>query len=155
MISSRPRPPRGYPPVPVCAVWSTILLGCLLPAGCSKPDYKLVLVSSRVTVNGKGVADINVSFQPSQEGKAEPGPGSFGRTDAEGRYSLKTVQEPPVDGAVVGTHVVTFRAGAPESLKTDEAVAPAVILPMEALRGLPFEVPAEGTDQADFHLNSP
>jgi hypothetical protein len=131
----------------------TVLVACLLPCGCGGPGYKLAPVSGRVTLNGKPLAAVQVSFQPSQEGKSEPGPGSFGATDADGRYSLKTVTEPPADGAVVGRHVVTFRARAPQSLKTDEAVAPGVMLPVRAVDGsLSFDVTSEGTDRADFKL---
>jgi hypothetical protein len=130
-----------------------VVAGFLLPCGCGGPGYKLAPVSGRVTLNGKPLADVQVSFQPSQKGKAEPGPGSFGTTDADGRYSLRTVTEPPADGAVAGMHVVTFRARSPESLKTDEAVAPTVMLPVRAVDGsLSFEVPPEGTDRADFNL---
>jgi hypothetical protein len=135
-----------------CSLLAAVV-ACLLPCGCGGPGYKLAPVSGRVTLKGKPLADVKVSFQPSQKGKSEPGPGSFGTTDADGRYSLKTVTEPPADGAVVGTHVVTFRITTPQSLTTDEAVAPGIMLPVRAVDGsLSFEVTPEGTDQADFDL---
>jgi hypothetical protein len=145
----------GRMDLPRCAwaLLSTVLAACLLSCGCGGPGYKLAPVSGRVTLHGKPLADVQVSFQPSQEGRSEPGPGSFSTTDADGRYSLKTVTEPPREGAVVGRHVVTFRARAPESLKTDEAVAPGVMLPVRAVDGsLSFVVTPEGTEQADFQL---
>ena len=135
---------------------ATLLVSCLGVIGCGGPGYELASVSGRITLNGKPIPDVHVSFQPSQEGNAEPGPGSFGKTDADGRYSLRTVTEPPADGALVGLHVITLRASSPESLKTDEAVAPAVMLPVQAVNGsLSFEVPPEGTDQADINLTLP
>jgi len=153
MTPSQTRPGRnGARPRPYGCLL-IVVVSFLLPCGCGGPDYELAPVSGRVTLNGKPLADIQVSFQPSHAGKSAPGPGSFGTTDADGRYSLKTVTEPPVQGAVVGRHVVTFRARSPQSLKTDEAVAPGVMLPVRAVDGsLSFDVTAEGTDQADFKL---
>lgn len=134
--------------------WLLIFLaGSLLPAGCGGLDYELAPVSGRITLHGKPLADVLVNFQPNQEGNPEPGPGSFARTDADGCYSLKTIAEPPTEGAVVGPHVVTLTAYDAKSLETDEATAPAVMLPVQAVDGsLSFEVPAEGTDQANFDL---
>ncbi len=155
MTSSQGKPRRSDPRLRACCSLSVMLIGCVLVSGCGGPGYEVAPVSGRITLNGKPIAEIHVSFQPSQEGNSEPGPGSFGKTDAEGRYSLQTVAEPPRDGAVVGSHVVMLRVSVPESANTDEVVAPALMLPVEAVDGsLSCEVPPKGTDQANFNLKA-
>ena len=57
----------------------------LLAVGCSGPGFDFVPVSGRVTKNGQPLANVRVTFQPEGE---NPGPGSAGTTDADGRYTL-------------------------------------------------------------------
>ena len=84
-----------------------LLLGSalLLVLGCGG-GAKVVPVTGRVTLNGKPLADAKVSFQPIAKEKSmeAAGPGSTGKTDAEGKFTLKTPTGQ--DGAVVGMHRV-------------------------------------------------
>src|SRR5262249_49789958 len=81
------------------------VLICL--AGCKSHPYDVVSVSVVVPINGKPVKDVRVGFQPTDTTKLNPGPGSVGITDAEGRYTLKAIGL-NTNGAVVGEHTVMF-----------------------------------------------
>ena len=126
----------------------------ILP-GCGGSDYQVVPVSGKITYGGKPLANIHVSFQPQGDpaGRAKPGPGSFGVTDAEGRYTLRTVA-PEEDGAVVGTHVVRLAQQTEnEDIKNDLSAPRSTLLPEPCRDGrLTFPVPEGGTDAADFEL---
>src|SRR5262249_54064491 len=75
-------------------------------AGCNSEPYRVAPVTGRVTLDGKPVPQLAVMFQPvATDGNTNPGPGSYGVTDADGRYSMKLVgKETP--GAVIGKHKV-------------------------------------------------
>lgn len=136
--------------------------GAVAAAGCSKGPYETAPVSGRVTLNGKPVEKIAVMFQPvAPKGSMNPGPGSFGITDADGRYSLKVIgtDEP---GAVVGMHKVRIEPytepGDPSDDRPRKPPKLAVPIPrrynqMEAI--LEFDVTPKGSDKADFDLKSP
>lgn len=158
-------PPDSTPP---CATRRTTLgrLGCVvllccLLAGCGK-EYEVAPVSGRVTLDGKPMADVGVTFVPLAKDKKKPnvGPGSIGKTDAEGRFTLKTVNGE--EGAVPAEHVVRMSAASPPvgGQNGDELAAPSRTsgkspLPRNAEDGtLHFVVPPEGTDKADFELKS-
>jgi len=91
------------------ASFRPLAAGCfvvLLIVGCeSGPKGKVTPVAGRVTLDGKPLAGITVSYMP----ETSPGqiPGSFGMTNADGNYVLKTADGR--DGAVVGKHDVTVR----------------------------------------------
>ncbi|MHC4177940.1 MAG: hypothetical protein ACYSWU_10555, partial [Planctomycetota bacterium] len=111
-------------------------------------------------MNGKPLPNvvINVSFQPVSAGTDDPnpGPGSHGTTDAAGRFTLRTI-EPDADGAVVGKHIVRLTTKPPEQAPEDDR-APVYkeFVPLHWRDGSKtFEVPPEGTDQANFELSSP
>ena len=133
-----------------------ILIALLLP-GCGGTDYELAPVSGRVTLDGKPLAEAKVSFQPvaGQSDQPNPGPGSYGTTDADGRYTLRTI-EPDADGAVVGPHKVRLTGKMPPQDPADDTapVFKDVIPPQWRDGSQTFEVPPEGTDQADFELIS-
>jgi hypothetical protein len=126
-------------------------------SGCGHSDYHVVPVSGKITYAGKPLANLHVSFQPRGDaaGRSKPGPGSFGVTDAEGRYTLRTV-DPEEDGAVVGTHVVRLaRQTEAMDIKNDHSAPRSTPLPEPCRDGsLTFTVPDEGTDAADFELQS-
>lgn len=132
---------------------------CLAMFGCgSKGD--VVPVSGTVRVDGKPTENIAVSFTPIL-GQSTPGPTSSGLTDSEGRFTLSTVQERRISGAVPGRHRVTLNRRIPglDGLPYGEAVTKVA----EANRALPpstrdgsltFDVPSSGTAEADFPLTS-
>ena len=139
----------------------TAVLGVVAVAGCSKEPYSLASVSGKVTLNGRPLPNATVTFQPIGSLKQDPGPGSTGRTDADGRYTLLTVAVGSRRrGAVVGWHHVsiTTQSGAkPQASSDDRQRPPPEILPdrYNARTDLKFEVPPKGTEQADFELTSP
>jgi hypothetical protein len=129
------------------------LICCTVLCGCGGKDYTVAPVSGRVTLDNSPIAGVHVDFQPDSfgTGTINPGPGSYGTTDADGRYTLQTV-EPTEPGAVVGRHRVRLSVSQEnEGVDTDEWLPPPRVLPPECLDGsITFEVPPEGTDQADF-----
>jgi hypothetical protein len=132
----------------------------ILAAGCSGEPYQTASVSGRVTLNGQPVAGVAVMFQPvAPDGNVNPGPGSTGVTDSEGRYSLKVIGK-DIRGAVIGMHKVRLtpfeQPGDPSDDRPKRA-KPTLRIPARynKLEGTPFEVPAGGTDKADFPLTSP
>jgi hypothetical protein len=139
--------------LPVAAV-------AVLATGCSKAPYDTAAVSGRVTLNGEPLAGVAVMFQPiAPDGNINPGPGSYGITDADGRYSLTLIgKETP--GAVVGKHKVriALHDDTPQDISDDtpKRRTKAKVQPppkydrAEAL--LEFEVSAKGSTSADFEL---
>ena len=84
------------------------------------------------------------------------GPGSYCRTDQDGRFTLKTLHGD--DGAVVGGHRILIRAyRASKGPKGQFVVERPEIVPARYndKSELQFQVPADGTDAADFQLTSP
>lgn len=66
--------------------------------GPAKPDKPFGKVTGRVTWKGEPLANALVAFEP------ENARGSYGRTDADGIYTLSYRGQPW--GAVIGSHVV-------------------------------------------------
>lgn len=137
----------------------TVLLACAGCGGGGGPS--VVPVSGRVTLDGEPVADAFVRFVP--EAVDMPGLDSGAQTDADGRYTLNAADGR--DGAIVGTHririttlsVPTGDSGSAVS-ESDEAVPPdrPELIPViyNANSQLNFDVPAGGTDEANFQLSS-
>ncbi|MCS7021219.1 MAG: DUF4198 domain-containing protein [Gemmataceae bacterium] len=143
---------------------SALLIGVTL-LGCSDSRPKFVPVSGRVLVDGKPVANLMVTFQPIQTDKnKDPGPGSAGITDAEGRFVLKvSSQQYSGDGAIVGKHKVRIGTVLPgEGVATDPSIGSPDDAPLAGKELIPpqynqdtiltFEVPSSGTDQANFEI---
>lgn len=135
-----------------------IAAGMLMLCGCSNEPYAFAPVSGKVTLDGQPLAEAHVSFQP-LEGR-DPGPGSYGQTNAQGEYALKVVGTDRA-GAVVGKHRVAI------SLTTSGPTAKAKPLadipgaPKERLPAkynmnseLTYDVPKGGTKEANFDLTS-
>jgi hypothetical protein len=134
----------------------------VLFAGCSSEPYKVAKVSGLVTFDGKPLPNAEVMFQPEPgEGSINPGPGSAGTTNSEGRYTLKVIGK-DTNGAVVGKHKVRITMAGP-STTTDSSddrpkrTKPAVKIPAR-YNGkdtvLKWEVSRGGTDSANFELTS-
>ena len=82
-----------------------VAAACFVTTGCS--NYSLAPVSGRVTYKGEPVVGVDVVFYPKAVGDdPDVGPFSFGTTDENGAYVLKT--RDGEDGAVVGEHRVSF-----------------------------------------------
>jgi hypothetical protein len=133
-------------------------------AGCADGGPRYADVSGRVTLNGEPLAGVSVDFQPVAAGKdADPGPGSTGKTDRDGRYTLRSQLDAGRSGAVVGKHQV--RVWAPEAAdgadaasgrpKAKKPATPPIPGRYHVESKLTFEVPAGGTAAADFALTSP
>jgi hypothetical protein len=133
----------------------------VLSAGCRGEGYKTSLVSGRVTLNGVPVAKVAVMFQPiAPQGSINPGPGSYGITNADGRYNLRLIGKETL-GAVVGKHKVRIENYTEPGETFDERPRPrepAVLIPakynaVEAV--LEFDVSSRGSEAANFDLTDP
>jgi hypothetical protein len=131
--------------------------------GCSSQPYQVAQVSGRVTLDGKPLPKASVTFVPmaSKDNQA-PGPTAAGLTDADGRFKVEVdSRDPRKAGAVVGKcriYITTVIGDAP----ADDRDAGG---PVKRIRDkvperynmkteLVFDVPAGGTDQANFDLKS-
>jgi hypothetical protein len=130
-----------------------LLLGLL--AGCSSQGPAVVPVSGRVTLDGQPLADATLSFQPitDKSSTTQPATGSYGKTDADGRYTLRLI-EPDQPGAIVGKHAVTVTTAVAANPASDEIkLKQPEVLPLAA-RTREIDVPPGGTEQADIELKS-
>ncbi len=132
--------------------------GMLSLLGCGS-NGKLAPVSGVVKLNGKPVADVEVIFQPVTESVNSPGPAAFGVTGADGRYTLKVVGE-NTPGATIGKSRVQFSGKASAADFSEDGTKrgkPAVSIPARysTESKIDFDVPAKGTNTADFELKSP
>ena len=136
-----------------CAV---LALGCLVVAGCGKGGggFKVVPVSGKVKLDGKALPEIAVTFQPVAAGtKADPGPGSTGKTDSEGKYTLMLVDVSRKAGAVVGKHEVRFAPIGPPSDPSSD-IAPKIANPIPPkYQQNPPEVEVTGDKTKDGNLD--
>lgn len=132
---------------------SVILL--LLFAGCG--GGKTAKVEGMVTLDGKPLSDIRVMFQPDNKDPNAGGFGSFGLTDAEGKFSLK-LSDSGKDGAVVGKHFVNLAdklTEDPEDSDAGTANVPKSRIPPRYLKApLDFEVKAGEVNTANFELTT-
>lgn len=155
--------------IPRITAFTALVLGTLAVAGCGGGP-KLAPVSGIVTVDGKPYPNAVVSFQPvAMKNGDNPGRGSVGKTDKDGKFTLKYEGQEP--GAVVGKHVVrivtdgvfgieqdaskTVGTGSddytpPKSVKADP-IPPEWFDPNNPKH---YEVPPGGTDKADFPITT-
>jgi len=127
----------------------------LFTTGCPQRTYPVAPVSGTVKINGEPVEGAKIKFQPvSKASSGEAGGGSYATTDKDGKYTLKLILQDG-EGAVVGEHRVHITTGEPEG----ESDAPKIVgerVPPEWRDGEhTFTVPPEGTDSADFDIDSP
>lgn len=126
-------------------------------AGCSQKPYELAPVSGTVTLDGEPLAGAAVNFQPVRSrGNDNPGPGSSGRCDGDGRYQLTTIHGDP--GAVVGQHRIRIYSDRQpvDSSRDESGPAPRDLMPdrYNTRTELTLDVTPDGTSQADFSLTS-
>ena len=124
-----------------------ILAGCSSSAG-------LAPVSGKVTLDGKPLADAHVAFQPMAGSKMPKSAGSFGVTNENGDFTLRTFDDER-PGAAVGSHRVLINL---KRANTDDAPprTPPKRLPerYNVQSELNFEVKPGGTSEANFDLKS-
>ncbi len=77
----------------------------LLCTGCGD---NVAPVSGRVTLDQKPLANATVIFSPLSD-QFNPGPGSRGKTDANGEFTLQLMNK-DVKGAMIGKHKVSITA---------------------------------------------
>ncbi len=131
------------------STWRFVGLVLVLAApGCAKPP-PLGEVSGTVTMEGKPLAGVNVTFSPIVE-KGQPRlASSSGTTDAAGRYTLTCEDGRP--GAMVGKHrVVVVRPrpgrGSPEAAQPPPGPGIPSIYTTASATPLEFEVAAGSND---------
>jgi hypothetical protein len=136
-----------------------LLLIALAALGCGKESYRLASVSGQVRLNGKPLPRAWVHFAPkASKQNIAPGPTSHGRTDRDGRFTLGV--DPQHPGAVVGLNRVfisTLEEGTGDvpdagGMKTFRDRVP---WRYNQETKLVYEVPLEGTSEADFDLKAP
>jgi hypothetical protein len=125
------------------AVFATAICG-----GCRQEGPDVAPVSGMVTLDGEPLEGATVLFQPAS------GRPSRGTTDNRGHYELSYTQDRA--GAVVGPHTVHITTA--ETITQDDGTMTATPerVPERYNRSseLTVEVPAGGTDSADFQLES-
>ncbi|MDH3718582.1 MAG: hypothetical protein OES79_10725 [Planctomycetota bacterium] len=128
----------------------------LAAGGCGGEAYPLAPVAGTVTLDGAPVADARIGFEPvRQDDSPNAGPGSYGKTDPQGRYRLKALHGD--EGAVVGPHVVwisTLEEKEHPDGRIEILVEERIPARYRGGATLQFTVPADGTDEADFKLTS-
>ncbi len=150
---------------PRTAACALALLACVGALGCSD-GLNTAEVSGRITFQGQPLVGAAIATQPIAKEDRNPGPGSFGETDAEGRYQLELVK-PAKPGAIVGEHrvLITPQADAPDKDIYSEAADAWSDDPRGNVRpqqrrwpkrfqdgSLRLTVPAAGRTDADFEL---
>jgi hypothetical protein len=137
--------------------FSLVVVAVLVTAaGCSDGRFEIAPVSGVISINGEPIKDAHINFEPRASGEdGLAGVGSYGDTDSEGRYELKTLDNET--GAVVASHRVTIRTFVGEGGPNGSTkVIRKELLPKKyhSSSKLTFEVPAGGTDQANFDLTT-
>lgn len=165
-----------------CFIVSVALMA-LRVMGCGNQEYVLAPVSGVVKVDGKPVAGLRVAFEPiATEKNSAPGPESIGITNAEGEFELKTFDERPRSGAVVGkcrVRIWSMPSGQADAVFDDRAENYDPVAEIKAIREqirnskkkavaasgpiplryndqttLSFDVPESGSDAANFDIQS-
>lgn len=95
----------------LCAILVALSLGC---ARGNQPE--LGTVHGRITLDGKPLAGVTISFQPGDGGRQ-----SSDETDEQGRYDLIYLRD--IHGAKVGKHRVVLGSSAPDAPKSDRLPA--------------------------------
>ncbi len=140
-------------------LWGQMLSVLAIPLmfGCDSSKHQLAPVSGIVTLDGEPLSDGVVNFQPMAGKNVNVGPGSNARTDEQGRFVMNTIDDQP--GAIVGKHRVRIYSFSPESPRVDDTDSepPSERVPhrYNYRSKLTFDVPAEGTSEANFELELP
>ncbi len=120
----------------------------LSTAGCGGPGYPLANVSGTVSMNGKPLADANVTFSPAG---GQSGPSSSGKTDSEGKFELVTIDlDHP--GAVPGQHRVTITTAQATGDDERATISRELVPPKYRDGSFKFEVPEIGSEVANIEI---
>ena len=119
-----------------------LLSGLVLLPGCGQ-GLPVVPASGVVLLDGAPLANVTVMTQPIATDSPNPGPGSFGRTDAEGRFDLELVK-PELRGAIIGDHRVMITPVGTATEKWPGSFADG---------SLRIQVPKEGTKELRVELS--
>ncbi len=136
------------------------MLVVIVATGCNSSKFEFAPVEGRVLLDGKPVTQAKIVFMPSATtDDGEAGPYSQGLTNAEGRFTLETVETAPRKGAVVGPHriiVSTKQARLDPEVLDREIIDVPESIPWEYTyykrSPLVYDVPRGGTNSADFAL---
>lgn len=91
--------------------FTALIFVVIVATGCGPSGPALGTVKGNVTLDGKALPNVAVTFEPEAGGRA-----STGKTDASGNYSLIFMDK---DGAIVGKHKVRVTAlGTPGEVKS-------------------------------------
>lgn len=129
-----------------------VVLWAAMASGCG--GARTAPVSGTVNLDGKPLAGATVSFTP-LAGDAGGVGGSAGKTDEQGRYTLRTIVEDR-PGAAVGKHRVVINLYKENPNNPDQAgkeLVPARYS-NNAKSELSCEVPSGGNNAANFDLKS-
>ena len=135
-----------------------IVLWLATVGGCGS-KYSVVPVSGTITFNDKPLVNATILTQPvSQTAENDaPGPGSFGKTDAEGRFALE-LQNEPTPGAVPGKCVIMItEKGHSDNPASDEISREDYRsrLPDQYRNGkFTYTIPEDGTDAMDIIIET-
>jgi hypothetical protein len=135
-------------------------------AGCGQ-GMPVAPASGVVLLDGTPLANASITTQPIATDSPNPGPGSFGRTDAEGRFQLELVN-PAMRGAIIGEHRVLIRpnAAVPPAIAPQQAESGIKVFSDAPLKdtaadkwpasftdgSLRIQVPSEGTEELRVEL---
>jgi hypothetical protein len=130
-------------------VWLALLVSWL---GCQRKS-NIVPVAGQVKLDGQPMADVAINFAP-LTGGLDGAYASYGKTDADGRYTLKLV-EGGQRGAMVGNSRVTLNESGSGGESDGAAPRMQFRLPPTARDGtMRFEVPTGGTESANFEFGA-
>src|SRR5437764_7623236 len=128
-----------------------VAICCVAWIGCGR-KANIAPVSGRVTLDGQPLANVAINFGP-LTGGLDGAYASYGKTDADGRYTLKLV-EGGRPGASVGKNRVTLNESGLGGESDGAAARIQFKLPPKARDGtLQFDVPPRGTDAANFEFS--
>jgi hypothetical protein len=129
--------------------WLAALAVAAAAVGCGGSTGR---VSGVVTLNGQPLEGATVTFSPASGDGGGVG-GSTGKTDAQGRYTLRTVFGDK-SGAAVGKHKVTISLYKENPTNPDQAGQELVPARYSdpAKSELTCDVPSGGIDKANFDL---
>src|SRR5688572_13166163 len=150
--NTSPKRKRGAR-LPVVSQLGVVLIPvaiCLSVAGCGRIS-NVVPVSGKVTVDGQPLANVAINFGP-LTGGMDGAYAAYGKTDADGRYTLKLVDNGQ-PGATIGKNRVTLNESFDAPVSDGAAAKVQFKLPPTARDGtMQFDVPPSGTDAANFEF---